>query len=136
MLGCLLLRVRPVAETSKGILGGSKCVSNEEALLKVISVSPSSLKRVSDMTTSYFVGLILTKFTSRCSGSKSTIRLWLIFAGCVVAIDLPGTLLVTWLRALLGGIAILGRGSGVALRKAGHGLRDLLAKVATIFKRA
>lgn len=136
MLGFLLLRVPLAAGTSSGT---SVCLLNAwrgDTWWKAILECQKGLNRVSATTISYFVGLILSRLIFHSSGEKSIIRLWLIFAGLAVVIDLPVTLLTIWLKALLGGIATLGRGSGVALRKAGRGLRSLSMMVATISKRA
>jgi len=136
MFGYLLLRVRLTAETFKGTSGSLLNDWRGEIWWRAISGCRKGLNRVSGTTTSYLGGLILSRYIFHSSGNKSIIRLWLIFAGCAVVIDLPVTLLTTWLKALLAGIAILGRGSGVALRKVGHALKSLSMKVATIFKRA
>ncbi|MBA7713723.1 hypothetical protein ES703_122732 [subsurface metagenome] len=128
MFGYLLLRVHHQAGISRGISVSSLCVLDGGVLSRITSVAQKRLERVSDTTTSYLEGLILSKHTLVTSGEKSTIRLWLIFGGWVVAIDLPVTLLTTWLSHLLGVIVTLGIGCGKVSLKVGRFLRSFLRK--------
>ncbi|MBA7709299.1 hypothetical protein ES703_118213 [subsurface metagenome] len=128
MFGYLLLRVRRQAGTSRKISVSSLCVYEGGVLSRITSDAQRRLRRVSDMTTSLLEGLILSKHTSVTSGEKSTIRLWLIFGGWVIAIDLPVTLLITWLKTLLEGIATLGTRFGRALLALGRFLKGFLGR--------
>jgi len=119
MLGYLLLRVHHQAGTSKEISVCSLCVLDGGVLSRTTSDAQKRLGRGSDTTISSLEGHILSKHTLATCGDKYTLRLWLIFGGSAVGIGLRAIWLTTWLSHLLGVIAILGRGSGRGLPRAG-----------------
>ncbi len=120
MLGYLLLQVRPGQGTSKRIFGYSLSALIDGVLSRITSVALNIPKQVSDMTISSFEAPISSRHISVTFGLKSTMRLWLILGGWVVAIDLPAIWPITLLSRLLGGIVTLGVGFGKALLGAGR----------------
>lgn len=128
MLGCLLLRHRENRETFKNPSENSLCALSGGKYSSLISECPKKLKAVLDMTTYCFVGVILTRNTFLYSGKKSIVRLWLILGGCVIGVDLPVTLLATWLRTLRDVIVIVGAGFGRALLRVGKDLKSTVGK--------
>jgi len=120
----------------KGISVCCLCDCKDEDWLKIISDAQSLQNLGYGMTTSYFVGAILTKFTYLSSGEKSTIHLWLIFGGWAIGIELPITLLATWLSHLRVGIATLGNGVGKALLRVGSFLRGLVCGLIKTLQRS
>ncbi|MBA7552780.1 hypothetical protein ES705_45356 [subsurface metagenome] len=120
MFGYLLLRAHPKVETSKSISVCSLCVLDEGILSLITSGALRRLEQASDTNTSFLGALTLSKHISASFGNKSTNRLWLIFGGLEVGIDLPAILPITWLNRLLEGIATLGVGFGKVFLGAGQ----------------
>jgi len=128
MFGCLLSHQAPKVETSRRISVSSICDSKGGDCSWSISDVQNLLKQVLGTSTSFSVGFILSRHTLVNSGERYIVRLWLIFGGCVVGIDLPVIWLSICLKHLVRGMRILGVGSGVALRKVGRRLRDIVVK--------
>ena len=136
MFGLLhsLARLLPGPWISKRISENCGCGCYGDIYWLITLGAPKTLHRVSDTTTSYLGGLILTKHTLATSGAPSTFRLWLIFAGWAAAIDSPVIWPITWLKRPLHAIATLGIGFGKALLRAGSYSVNFLKKMAGITK--
>jgi hypothetical protein len=130
MLGLLLSRAKTTKYQGifKSISVCSLCDCGGEDWLRLISGVQNSRKQACAMNTSYSVGVILSKLSYHHSGEKSIVRLWLIFGGWAIAVDLPVIWLITLLSLLRVAIRILGRGFGRALSKAGTYLKKLRIK--------
>ena len=128
MLGFLLSQVHPRLETFKGTSVSLLCDCLGGVSSPHISAFQSLPKADCD-TTIYYLGVLISKGNSSPNcGERYTIRLWLIFGGFVVGVDLPAIWLITLLNRLQVVIVILGVGCGRALLKAGSGLKFLAAK--------
>jgi len=128
MLGFLLSQAPLKRGTFRRTSVNSLCDCLDGGWLPHISVCQNSPKADCDTTIYYLGVLILKDNLSPSCGAKYTIRLWLIFGGFVVGVDLPVIWLITLLNRLRGGIAILGGGCGRASLRVGSGLRCLVVR--------
>ena len=115
---------------SKVILGGYGCGYSVGSSSQTISVVQSIQKVVSGTSIFYSGVAISNSNTSRNSGVRYTVHLWLIFGVLVVHVELRGIWRPIWLKRLRAVMRIPGAGFGRASLGLGRRLKQSLSGIA------